>query len=741
VRVVTLVFTAALLAGSMLLFLLEPLFGRLVLPTLGGAPAVWATCLVFFQITLLLGYAYAWAVTRWLSLPAQVLLHLALLAGAAAFLPVRLVPTWLPPAEANPIPWLLAVLAISIGLPFLVVSTTSPVLQHWFSNTKHPDAHDPYFLYRASNIGSMFGLLGYPFVVEPWLGVRAQGLLWGAAYALFAMLALACAWLLWQHPRDTTRDARPAPASAGGARRSPGPPARPGWPQLARWTALAAVPSSLLLGVTTYLSVDVAVVPLLWVVPLWLYLLTFVLAFAPRPLVSVRAQTVALPLIVLPLVIAIMMRAADPPWLFVPLHLIAFFLSALLCHQQVADERPAAEHLTLFYLCLSVGGAVGGLFNALVAPLVFSRLLEYPLGIAALCLLKPYRHVPVRRARVNAADVWMPVALGLAALAAIALMASAGPAFETFVVPFGLGLPMFLCFIFSPRPVRFGLGVAAVLLVWSFHPNRYESAVATERSFFGVHRVVNHEPGSLRLLYHGNTLHGAQSLDPSLAREPEAYYTRSGPAGQLFDAVAHRSGQAIGVVGLGTGALASYAQPGQRWVFYEIDPVVVRLARDAGYFSYLRDAAAPVRVEVGDARLSLARAPAQAFDLIVLDAFSSDAVPVHLLTREAIRLYLAKLKPHGVLAFHASSRFLRLRREFLALAEDAGLVHLRQLDMRSERASTWTGWTPSEWVVMARDREDLGAVAADARWGRIDEPPAHVWTDDYSNLLALFRWR
>ena len=735
-RLVTVIFTTALFGGSLLLFLLEPLFGRLVLPELGGVPAVWNTCLVFFQLTLLLGYLYAWAATRWLGLRAQLGVHAGLLVAAFALLPIRIVPGWPPPSDANPIPWLLGVLTLSIGLPFFVVSTTAPVLQHWFAHTEHPDAHDPYFLYRASNLGSMIGLLGYPLVVEPWLGVRAQGIAWGAGYVVFVGLAIACAAQLLRHPLVQRRNAIPNPQSP-----IPNPAPVPRWPQLARWVALAAVPSSLLLGVTTYLSTDVAVVPLLWVVPLLLYLFTFVLAFAPRPWIPTRALTLVLPLLVLPLAVVITLRSAEPAWAIVPLHLATFTVAALLCHQQLAEERPAARHLTLFYLCLSIGGAIGGLFNALAAPLIFRTPAEYPLALVAVCLLKPYRDVTRKKARVLAADLWQPAVLGIAAYGALSLLGREGLGLGTLAVPVGLGLPMFACYVFSPRPIRFGLGLGAVLLASMAQPDPMGRLVDVERSFFGVHRVVLDTGNQLRVLFHGNTLHGAQSLDPAKAKDPQAYYTRSGPAGQVFDALAGKPGQSVGVVGLGAGALASYARPGQTWTFFEIDPVVVRLARDAGYFSFLKDAAVPVRVVVGDARLSLAAEPDRGFDLLVLDAFSSDAVPVHLLTREAIRLYLSKLKPGGVLAFHASSRFLRLRREFLALANDAGLVHLRQLDLRSERQSSWSGWTPSEWVVMAREHDELGALTTDSRWSRIDEPAARLWTDDYSNLIALFRWR
>jgi len=748
IRAHTTVFTITLFLGSVLLFLLEPMFGRLLLPQLGGAPAVWNTCLVFFQLVLLAGYLYAWASSRWLSSRAQVAVHLVLLVAAFAVLPVRVIPGWVPPAEGSPIPWLLGMLTVSIGLPFLVVSTTAPVLQHWFAATDHPEARDPYFLYQASNLGSAAALVAYPVAVEPWLGLRHQGMAWTAGYVVFGLLCAGCAALVIMRPR---RPHHTEVAVAAGNRRGrratrtpleASPHSAIAIRQLFRWTALAAVPSSLLLGVTTYISTDVAVVPLLWVIPLLLYLLTFVLAFARRPIVPLRAVGMAFPMLLLPLMVVIIMRTAEPAWLVVPLHLLTFAAAALMCHSQLAAERPGVAHLTLFYLCLSVGGALGGMFNALAAPAVFRVPIEYQIALVTVCFFKPYRDVSPGRSRPNLQDVVMPVALGLVSLALFWAVAKGGSAVGRLEIPLAFGIPFLVVYVFSYRPVRFALGIAAVLVASLVRPGQFGLTVDIERSFFGVHRVVYDSANNMRLLFHGRTLHGAQSLDPAKAREPQAYYTRTGPIGELFESRKDGGPKSVGVVGLGAGALAALSRPGQLWTFYEIDPVVVRLARDAGYFSYLRDATGRVDVVVGDARLSLARPGTRRFDVIVLDAFSSDAVPVHLLTREALQLYLSRLNEHGVLAFHSSSRFLALRRELLALATDAGLSHRKQLDSRrEERKDNWTGWTPSEWVLMARDVDDFGSIASDSRWGIIQDQPARVWTDDYSNLLALFRWR
>ncbi|MEW5982649.1 MAG: fused MFS/spermidine synthase [Acidobacteriota bacterium] len=769
----TVVFGLTLFLASLLLFLLEPMFGRMVLPLLGGAPAVWNTCLVFFQLTLLAGYLYAWASSRWLGRRAQVGLHGALLVAAAVMLPVRIVPAWAPPAEANPIPWLLAVLTVSIGLPFFVASTIAPMLQHWFAQTDHPDAEDPYFLYQASNLGSLVALLAYPLVVEPWLGLRQQGIVWSTGYAAFGMLVAACAWALLRAPVRRQAASRaldaahasetaPKPKSRkhklrreAAAARIPNPACHDEasrqrvWRsresripalRLARWVLLAAVPSSLLLGVTTYLSTDVAAVPLLWVIPLALYLLTFIVTFARRPVIAPSTTAVVLPFLVLPLVVVVILRTAEPPWLVLPLHLAAFTAIGLLCHGQLASERPPTRWLTLFYLCLSVGGAAGGLFNALVAPLVFPMALEYPLALAVACLFKPYRNTPARLQRTSAGDIVWPIVLGAASVGLFTFVARGGPALARLEIPIAFGVPLLAGYVFSYRPIRFALTIAALLAAGLLRPDQFGTQVHVERSFFGVHRIVEDHANNIRILFHGQTLHGAQSLDPARAREPLAYYTRSGPAGQLFGSDSGRPVKSVAVVGLGAGAMAAFAEPGQRWTFYEIDPVVVRLARDSGQFTFLRNARGRVDVVVGDARLSLARTT-QRFDTIVLDAFSSDAVPVHLVTREALELYLSRLEPGGVLAFHASSRFLALRRELAALAADAHLAHLRQIDLRQERVLEWTGWTPSDWVILARSREDFGRLARDSRWGPIADLPARVWTDDYSNIMALFRWR
>ena len=715
------VYATTIFVTAALLFLVQPMFARMVLPLLGGSPAVWNTCLVFYQAALLAGYLYAHATTSWLGARRQAALHVGLVLLPLLVLPIGIPSGWTPPAAANPIPWLLALLAAAVGLPFFAVSTTSPLLQRWFAGTGHSSAGDPYFLYAASNLGSICGLLGYPVLLEPRLRLAQQSRLWTGGYLLLVAFTLACAALLWRAPVPALAD----PIRA----RPPGLTAR----RRLRWVLLALAPSSLMLSATTFISTDVEAIPLLWVIPLAVYLLTFVLVFARRPIVPHPLVVRALPIAVLALVVVLVKRANQPLLLIMGLHLAVFFVAAMVCHGELARDRPPPAHLTEFYLWLAVGGVVGGVLNALVAPLVFDTVAEYPLTLVLACLLAPGARGGGRAQLVR--DLALP---GLVGAMAAGLMLGAPPG-RAAVSWLTLVVPALLCFGFSRRPLRFGLGVGAILLAGTLHTSAQGKVIAARRSFFGVNRVTADAASRFHFLVHGHTLHGAQSLEPARRREPLAYYHPSGPIGQVFAALGDPP--AVAVVGLGAGALACYARPGEAWDLYEIDPLVERIARDPEYFTYLRDCLPEARVILGDARLSLSRA-ARRYDLIVLDAYSSDAIPVHLLTREALGLYLDRLAPAGVLAFHISNQHLDLEPVLADLARDAGLVALLQVDTHVTPAERAGGKLPSRWAVMARRPADLGALTSDARWA----PPrvradGRVWTDDFSSVLGVLRWR
>jgi spermidine synthase len=742
-------FAVTLFVSSALLFLLQPMFAKMVLPMLGGSPAVWNTCVVFFQAALLAGYAYVHIVTARLSLRAQVILQGALLVVAAVVFPIGLHAGWTPPTDHNPIPWLIEVLVLSVGLPFFVVSTTAPLLQKWFSATGHSLAGDPYFLYSASNAGSILALLSYPVFVEPTLRLRDQSASWAIGYAVLAVLTTSCAVVAWratQHakvPQRTGAGAVPDGSNVAGRdgfrRELEAAPTLP-WSRRLKWLALAAAPSSLMLGVTTYLSTDIAAVPLLWIVPLVLYLVSFIAAFGTTSARLIDAARRALPLIVLPLVLVLFAQSTQPALLIISLHLAGFFVVALVCHFELATSRPSTVYLTEFYLWIAVGGFAGGLFNTLLAPVIFNSVAEYPAALAVACMLSSrrfqselapsgWRSGVIRVALVGTCAASIAILAPRFALTSQGLLAS-------------LGVPALLSFSLSRRPVYFGAAVGAIAGAAGLYTAGYGTVIHRERTFFGVYRVILDPEGRYRSLYHGTTLHGRQSLDPSRSMEPLTYYHRTGPIGQLLTAFAdrHPTGR-VGAVGLGTGSLAPYATAGQHWTFYEIDPAVVRISEDPRYFTYLPNAPAGTCIVLGDARLSLTAAAPHAYDLLILDAFSSDAIPVHLLTREALGVYRNALAPNGVIAFHISNRHLDLQPVLANLAQDEHMAALIRSDAVTEESHRG-GNTSSVWLVMAQAREDLSTLLADSRWvPPRREAASALWTDDFSNIWTVFHGR
>ncbi len=788
----SLLFAVALFVSAFLLFWVQPLVGKTVLPLLGGTPAVWNTCMLFFQALLLAGYAYALALTRWLSARAQALVHVGLLVVAALALPPLLGAdaSGGVPEGGSPAWWLLKTLALTVGPPFLVLSASAPLLQRWFSRTRDASASDPYYLYAASNAGSLFALLGFPVLLEPRLTLGEQGRVWTFGYVALAALIAACAFA-------ALRARRPGVAAAavdveGGAggevvdERVRDENATPvTWRRRLRWVLLAFAPSSLVLGVTTYITTDLAAVPLLWVIPLALYLLSFVIVFARGSRISPGFAGRLVPGTAVLLALVYLSGATEPAWFLIIFHLLFLFCAALVCHGQLADDRPAPAHLADFYLCLAAGGALGGLFNALVAPVAFDTLIEYPLVVVLATYLRPgfrrergrllglrlgARRAPdatatadtfvapdavdgddeaVSEGRPRALDFLLPLVIGLLA-AALLLVARHYEMENMERVALSLGVPLFLLnHFFAPRPLRFALGLGAVMIASALFFEESVRTLHASRNFYGTHRVEANDDDSLHWLQHGSTLHGKQYIDPTRRCEPLSYYHREGPLGLVFGAVRAKRDAAgaaarplsVAVVGLGAGTTAAYARAGESWTFYEIDPAVVEVARDPRYFTYLSACAgAPIGVVVGDARLRLREAGDGAYDLITLDAFSSDAVPAHLMTREALALYLRKLAPGGVVAFHVSNRALELERVVGGISEEAGLA---SRIFNDGRQGTELGLDSSTWVAVARNHEDLGQLTTDTNWPEFDRDvyKLEVWRDDFSDVLSVFRWR
>lgn len=726
------------------------MFAKMILPMLGGSPAVWNTCVVFYQALLLAGYIYAHMITRWLGVRWQAIFHVGVLLLVLVTLPISAAKGWTPPVSSNPILWLFLLLLLSVGLPFFTLSATAPLLQKWFSFTVHPSAKDPYFLYSASNLGSMIGLLGYPFMVEAYLSLPSQAKAWSLSYLFLAGMISGCAIMAFRSSKTrtgglnsgTTAESKStfSVTDRSGALKAS---------QRIRWVLLAFVPSSLLLGVTNYITTDIAQVPLLWIIPLAIYLMTFILVFAPRPVLSHKLMVRVQPFLLIPLGVLFYWGFTKiVAWPFIPFHLLAFFVTAMVCHGEIANSRPSTQYLTEFYLWISVGGVLGGLFNTLLAPLAFNTLAEYPLMIVLACLLRPFLNSYKSKPYEHWLDIGLPLATAIIfGFSKIGLKHSL-PLEDTYttiqliVIILISCLMGVLCFSYRSRPIRFGLGVGAIILLGFLWTGEQARTLFKERNFFGILKVLYDSEESLHLLFHGTTLHGAQSLNPARRLEPLTYYHRTGPLGQIFAFFPKNHGNTrIAIIGLGTGTLACYAKPGQEWSFYEIDPEVERIARDRRFFTFLNDCPAKVNVVLGDARLSLVNAPDFHYNLIVLDAFNSDAIPIHLITREAIKLYLTKLADDGILVFHISNRYLNLKTVLANLSQDANLTYFVRDDKELSEAEKKAKKAPSTWAIMARPTFDLANLTSDDRWKPLSGTvKAKLWTDDFSNILSVFVW-
>ena len=685
--------------------------------------------MLFFQVLLLAGYSYVLFTTAWIGPRKQAVLHVVVLLLSTLYLPLTLVGNSGSVSEQKyPAIWLFAYLLSTIGLPIFLISTTSPLLQKWFTRTGHVSANDPYFLFAVSNGGSLLALISYPLLLEPNLKLSRQSQLWVVGYVAFLVLSVGCVLLLWKSARsEKADDVQTVQKSSVSLKRR------------LYWILLAFIPSSLLFGVTSYITTEIAPTPLLWTIPLALYLVTFILAFARRNLLPERLLNTALGGLALLLTLVIVANATEPTTAIVLLHLCFFFVAALVCHGRLAGDRPDATRLAEFYLCVAVGGMFGGLFNTLIAPSVFNTLIEYPLLIVLACLIR----LPDNKGE-SARDRWLdfilPVAAGLVTIGLVFVVNQydVRPAVAVAII---FGIPLVIInHHFRSRPVRFALALGAVMLGSVVYSETINRTLHDERNFFGTLSVRLDPTGAARILFHGNTIHGRQFINPSLQREPLSYFHREGPLGQIFDAFnANPASPNVAVVGLGAGSMACYARPDQHWTFYEINPAVISIAQNTEYFTYLEKCAVgPTEIILGDARLQLQNAPDHHYGLIVLDAFNSDAIPVHLMTQEAIALYTSKLATGGMLAFHISNRSLKLDRVLADLARQNGATSLSFADGEYDAARAKD---PSEWAVMAQHSPALDNLIANPRW-RVLRPQTEPtpWTDDFSNILRVFRW-
>ncbi|HEY3179803.1 MAG TPA: fused MFS/spermidine synthase [Casimicrobiaceae bacterium] len=665
--------------SAFLLFLVQPIIAKEILPWFGGSAAVWTTCLVFFQTALLLGYAYAdWSV-RTLNAKRQVQVHAALLVASVLLLPIIPKEFWKPAGTENPIWLILGLLGATIGLPYFLLSTTSPLVQAWFAR-RFP-GRSPYRLFALSNLASMLALLGYPFLLEPWIATRTQAWSWSAAYAAFVALCIATAFASLRAPVAQAASVIVA---------NPGPRADEPAPAAARqvlWCALAATGSLLLLSVSNHITQNIAAVPLLWIVPLSIYLLTFILCFdAPRWYKrDIFLSMAAAALGVMAWTLADSKLTHDLE-LQIGVFCVGLFIACMFCHGELARLKPAPRYLTRFYLMISLGGAVGSALVGIVAPLVLNAYFELALGIvlcAVLLMWQVRREVIVMRVLALAASL---TATGCA--------------------------------------------------VWGMQ-EFYDATILSTRNFYGVLRVQESFPGTdeeRRSLIHGTIMHGNQYSSAVFRRQPSTYYTTTSGIGRVLESL-HPTNDPIkvGVIGLGTGTIATYGSKGDVYRFYDINPAVPGIAHS--YFTYLDDSDATIETVLGDARLNLEREPPQGFDVLAIDAFSSDAIPVHLITSEAVGVYLKHMKPGGVIAFHVTNRFLDLVPVVKAIADAHGL---RATWIRDEGEGPLA--SRSDWVLLARDGTVLDRPRiAEAATEITEHPEWRLWTDDFNNLVQVLK--
>jgi hypothetical protein len=759
-RLIGAAYSVAVFLSAALLFTIQLSFTKALLPLLGGTPAVWNTAMLFFQSTLLVGYAYAHGIARF-SPRAQVQTHVALIAISIITIPIAGLAGRTPPATGSPVVWLISTLLLLLGPTLFLLSATSPLIQAWFRHTGHERAADPYFLYAPSNLGSMIAVLGYPFLIEPFFTLQQQRTGWAIGYVVFGLVIISCGTLIWRArrelpaaadepvalPEETDPEVDDPATDSEETGLSPTSGARMGAPTAGDrvwWVLLAMVPSSLVLGATTYISTDVAAFPLLWVIPLSLYLLSFVLVFAKRQRIPMPVSWTAQLIIIAVWMSTYFLRYATPAWWRFALQLGLLFATAMVCHGELVRRRPAARYITQFYLLLALGGALGAAFNAVIAPALFNDVIEYPLAIMVACLLRPVfldlrltRFGLVLEGIIVAMVVGAAVAVGVWTDAAWWVATRSGPllviALTALVLTAGFRSPRRLALL--------------VMLLWvaGTRSREYEGTMLLrERSFFGVYEVRRTPLGTSHSLIHGTTLHGTQWRQPLERRTtPTSYYVTIGPVGDIFisqDGFPETS--RIGIVGLGAGSIACYAKAPQEWTFFELDPLVETIARDTTYFTYIADCKPDTRVVLGDARISLREEPDGYYDLLVLDAFSSDAVPVHLLTREALELYMQKLSPRGMVVYHISNRYVDLEPVLAALARDMGLV---ALDLAWQPPGEDPGSYlihPSHWLVIARDSASFGPLATYDGWAPPrTRPGVNAWTDEFSSVPRVMIWR
>lgn len=745
-------YTATIFLSAFLVFLVQPMVGKIFLPWVGGAPAVWNTCMFFFQILLLAGYYYTHISLKKLTVKRQMLVHFIIMGAAILTLPIAFSGGSV--TSENPAFWLLKQLFSMVALPFFILSSTAPLLQKWFFYTSHSRAKNPFFLYAASNAGSLLALLCYPFLMEPKLKVLEQTSLWSWGFGALFLLMLACASFV-KAPKTLESQEPSEPIDKSSIR---------------RWVLAAFIPTTLFLSVTQHITTDIAPVPMIWIVPLMIYLLTFILAFSETIKLNDKyLRIVGLASVILFFPTYYLDLMPSKKIMFI-LHLAILFVISLICHKSLNDRKPKAENLTIFYLWVSLGGALGGLFNSFLAPYLFNGNIEYPVAI----LLSTVFLAPLNLSEKKGnGKIFLNSLVYAAIIAAFAWTIKFMPIYQWSlhnITYFSLGLeyevvmnnlkllltyaneiriilfvPLsFYCvyqFFKNPKFSFFLFTAFTMFFLFFIQVGLKSPTVLRARNFFGTKEVVFSNFRDLRQLRHGTTFHGKQSMVPEFRHEPLAYYHRNGPLGHLFANRGQEPSAKFGMVGLGVGTAAAYCLEGQEMRFYEIDPEVVDIAKDENLFTYLSDCVGSYSVVIGDARLKLEEEEDELFDILILDAFSSDYIPVHLMTAEAVEMYLKKIKKDGLLVFHISNRYLKLWPVMVALAKHFGLEYA-MADDRRPKPKNDENWQrlDSMYAVLSREPLDLPQPSEEMNfeWETQESYETIVpWTDDFSSLVPL----
>jgi hypothetical protein len=714
-------FAVTITFGAFLLFLIQPMIAKMIMPHLGGAPTVWNTAMLFFQACLLAGYAYAHAAAKYLNIRRHAVLHGLLLMLSLLALPLAL---YVPDIDAShePIGWALMALAVSVGFPFLMLSSTAPLLQHWFAHSGHRLAANPYPMYSASNAGSLIALFAFPLVVDPFLPVSQQTLGWSIIYGLYMLLIGVCMWRIYpkgQSASEVVQEKYAAPRVTGRER--------------LHWILLAAVPSSLMLGVTTFISTDIASVPLIWIMPLALYLLTFVFAFGDARNLYLICRRMYLPTLLLMLVLTISNKDLNIG--VMGAHLFGFFVLAMMCHGRLNECKPHVSQLTQFYLCMAVGGVLGGLINGMVAPLLFDDVYEYPIVLIVAALLYPlYRYQELHRPRLILLSLFAVILLCYySADEYIANLPVYDVPNDGVGQAISLDLIIYLVCVFVGflmlRKSRAGF-VGMLFLLYGAHlVDAHDDVLFRDRNFFGVSLVLHLKDENARGYIHGTALHGLQSLAHESKLQPVAYYAA---LREVIDNLPMQLSRApLAAVGMGMGTVQCYAQPDQHYDYFEIDPVVKRIATDPALFSYLTDCPGSYSIYLGDGRVEIEKMGNGRYAMIVLDAYSSDSLPVHLINKQAVATYQSKLKMGGLLAFHVTNRHMNLKPILANVGHALGLnVYYKEFESHEQLIY------PSSWIIMSHDEHTIaGIVERKSGWVRLQPNGMRLWEDDYSNIL------